>query len=494
MSSYRRALNRQARARPLLTILTAVSVLSAAWVGNARAAGVAGVAGAAGNPIVRIMAVGDSITEDNPANFPNTSGGWRAPLYEQLTAAGRSTTFVGSHNRDSPVLPGLSGHDAYGGWATCDFFTDGRASVREPTHAPTWDITQAITDAAPDVVLVHIGTNNYINQQYFDRGRVSTLECPPTRANMSRFFDAIVNHPRHPRVVISTIEDASTVNGTDSINSLIASYVAEQQTAGKQVCLSVEPASMAGLTLPDDPFHLNAAGKAAVAAAFYGPTLAALDRQCAASSSTTPVTPPPSGSERLYANDVVPPQSIDSGPSLVNAQRINFACAGTVNGVWWYRLAGDTGAVAIQAWQNDVTMARGVATYPAGVGWTYMPFTRPLSLLAGEQYVIAVHHPNGAYPYAANGFTGRTVNAPQHCMSSPVSTATSKNGLFRYSATPANPTESYRDNEYWLGPDFTRTCLQLRCLQTDWLWSVGIVRQQLTYLFKDLKRRPTWSG
>ena len=432
----------------------------------------------------RILAVGDSITEDNPANFPNASGAWRAPLHALLQGAGRYVEFVGSHTLDVPVQPGLSGHDAYGGWATCDFFTDGRASVREPLHAASWDITQAITDAAPDVVVVDIGTNNYINQQYFERGTVPTLECPPTRKNLTRLFDAIVNHPSHPRVVISTIEDASNIDATTPVNLLISSYVAERQAAGQQVCLAVEPASMAGLTLPGDPFHLNPSGKAAVAAALYGPTLAALDHQCAATSATTPQKTPPLGSLRLYPDAAVPPQSVDGGPPVVTGQRVTFSCGGAASGIWWYRLAGDTGQVTVEAWKDGLRAANGSATYPAGVGWTYLPFAAPIAVLGGDELLFALFHPNGAYPYTTNGFTARTVVAPSRCLRAPASTPSRANGLFVNASRPELPTQSYRDNEYWLGPDLQRPCFRLRCLTTDLLWSMAIIRQQLTIALK----------
>ena len=52
------------------------------------------------------------------------------------------------------------------------------------------------------------------------------------------------------------------------------------------------------------------------------------------------------GGELLYdINTQVPPSSIAIGSqyAVETAQRVNFFCAGTVNGVWWFRTAADTG-------------------------------------------------------------------------------------------------------------------------------------------------------
>lgn len=109
---------------------------------------------------VRVMAVGDSITAG--VGYP-ASGGFRVPLFTAMAARGWGFETVGP-NVGPPTTPLqiLSPYTASrwagaGGWSTNDII--GTTAKRNKTGAgiATW-----IRDADPDVLLLHIGTNDVL--------------------------------------------------------------------------------------------------------------------------------------------------------------------------------------------------------------------------------------------------------------------------------------------------------------------------------------------
>ena len=63
-------------------------------------------------PPLRIMPLGDSITEGSGA-----AGGYRLPLYIALTNAGYNVDLVGSHaSNTAPGLGPETHHEGHGGW------------------------------------------------------------------------------------------------------------------------------------------------------------------------------------------------------------------------------------------------------------------------------------------------------------------------------------------------------------------------------------------
>ena len=171
---------------------------------------------------------------------------------------------------------------------------------------------------------------------------------------------------------------------------------------------------------------------------------------------TTTTTPAPTGHAQLYAATVTPPETVAIGSAYAveTAQRINFSCNGQVNGIWWYRTPQDTGTNTVTAWRGTTLVAQSAGN-PAGNGWVYLPFTTPVTVTIGDQLLLGVHHPNGAYGSRLLGFANRSVNAG--CLTAPASTTTAKNGYYAYTATAAFPILSYDASEYFVSPDFTET-------------------------------------
>ena len=121
----------------------------------------------------RIMPLGDSITDG--ANTSTTpieaeSVGYRKPLKEALSAAGYATDFVGTLNSGYSLFSD-SEHDGHGG-CTADDLLNATGFCTGQGTLSSW-----LNTAKPDVVLLHIGTNDISNAGGFLASDVNDVEA-----------------------------------------------------------------------------------------------------------------------------------------------------------------------------------------------------------------------------------------------------------------------------------------------------------------------------
>ena len=104
---------------------------------------------------ITLLPLGDSITcgcgsDAGPANnftavCPRDVGGYRVPLWASLAAAGSNISFVGSlRNGPAWAPPAATAHEGHPGWTTSQIIQ----------ILPTWVAYR------PDVIVVHLGTND----------------------------------------------------------------------------------------------------------------------------------------------------------------------------------------------------------------------------------------------------------------------------------------------------------------------------------------------
>jgi len=103
---------------------------------------------------VRVMAIGDSLTE----GWPSTYGGYRFELYRRFVAANLPVNFVGSLTLTSAGLPDPN-HEGHGGWSSYEL-RDGRRSDPEAGNVRTW-----LAAEHPAVILLLAGTNDVYTTQ-----------------------------------------------------------------------------------------------------------------------------------------------------------------------------------------------------------------------------------------------------------------------------------------------------------------------------------------
>jgi hypothetical protein len=110
---------------------------------------------------IRLLPLGDSITQGGRRDRPEYT--YRYPLYYKLLAAGYQVDFIGSLRtglHEDAVWPDRNGvpfdpdHEGHYGWST--------AEVRD--RLAEW---VAKYPAAPDIVLIHLGSNDYDAINYY---------------------------------------------------------------------------------------------------------------------------------------------------------------------------------------------------------------------------------------------------------------------------------------------------------------------------------------
>jgi len=94
---------------------------------------------------LRIMPLGDSITDGTNAGTAGR-GGYRGTLYDSLTTAGYNIDYIGSLSNNGALLADVN-HEGHSGWRIdqLDANIEGWFNTMED----------------PDVVLMHIGTNDF---------------------------------------------------------------------------------------------------------------------------------------------------------------------------------------------------------------------------------------------------------------------------------------------------------------------------------------------
>ncbi len=114
--------------------------------------GSSGVTIGAEPKLVRVMPLGDSLTQSSP--------GYRGPLLKRLVAAGHRVEFVGSRSDDWNDGQPLR-HEGHGGFtigpgkSKADAWTDGKGNFHDNLDA--WLV------ARPEIILLLIGTNEFFN-------------------------------------------------------------------------------------------------------------------------------------------------------------------------------------------------------------------------------------------------------------------------------------------------------------------------------------------
>ena len=190
---------------------------------------------AAARPI-RIMPLGDSITLGiGTATFDS----YRRDLHDRLTAAGVAVDFVGSlHDGTGPDRD----HEGHPGWTI----------VKVRRSIDTW-----IRTYRPDVVLLHLGTND---MRADDRAAGAD-------ERLAALIDRITRLDRRTQVMVATLVGADRPAFQHRIDTLNRALPAVVAAAGPRVHL-VDQSSVDGRSLRDN-LHPNDYGAAQMSWNFY---------------------------------------------------------------------------------------------------------------------------------------------------------------------------------------------------------------------------------
>ncbi|MCU7730855.1 carbohydrate binding domain-containing protein [Actinoplanes sp. KI2] len=200
----------------------------------------AGSAGAESNGGVRVMPLGDSITEGT-----QVPGGYRIGLWQRCTGNGYRVDFVGSQF-NGPSSLGDHDHEGHPGWRIDQI----------DANVVGW-----LNTYQPHTVLLHIGTNDVL--QNFN------LSTAPSR--LSTLIDHITNTVPTAEVFVAQITPLSNTSqdaAARTFNSAIPGIVQSKVNAGKHVHLVDMHSALTAADLTDG-IHPTATGYDKMAATWF---------------------------------------------------------------------------------------------------------------------------------------------------------------------------------------------------------------------------------
>ncbi|MFI5908421.1 ricin-type beta-trefoil lectin domain protein [Dactylosporangium sp. NPDC051541] len=197
-------------------------------------------AAAESNGGVRVMPLGDSITEGT-----QVPGGYRIGLWQRLAAGGYRVDFVGSQY-NGPSSLGDHDHEGHPGWRIDQIDAN---------------ITGWLRNTTPRTVLLHIGTNDILQN--------SNVSGAPGR--LSTLIDHITAAAPNAEIFVATIipiANSGQESAARTFNAAIPGIVQSKANAGKHVHL-VDMHSVVTTAELIDGVHPTAGGYDKMAAAWY---------------------------------------------------------------------------------------------------------------------------------------------------------------------------------------------------------------------------------
>jgi lysophospholipase L1-like esterase len=190
---------------------------------------------------LRIMPLGDSITDGM-----GVAGGYRTDLWQYFRADGQTVQFVGSEYGGPPAL-GDRDHEGHPGWETAQL----------DRHVTSW-----LRTYEPDIVLLHIGTNDVLHGK-----------APTAPARLRTLLGHIVSAAPQAKVYVASIIPLRLL-GLDArvrrYNRAVSRIVAEEAAGGAHVRMVDMHSAVEPSDLLDDGIHPDGGGFSKMAARWYG--------------------------------------------------------------------------------------------------------------------------------------------------------------------------------------------------------------------------------
>jgi lysophospholipase L1-like esterase len=263
---------------------------------------VPGAASAEGNGGVRVMPLGDSITD----GF-NVPGGYRINLWQRMAGGGHTVDLVGS-GFNGPAALGDHDHEGHSGWRIDQI----------DSNIVTW-----LRATNPHTVLLHIGTND-MNQNF---------DIANAPARLSRLVDRILANAPGVELFVAQIVPARDATVESRIAAFNAALPGVLQGKGPHVHVLNLHSVVTTADLADG-LHPSAAGYNKMAAAWY----AALQ--------SVPVSLAPGGPAIGAPVGLINPNAgrcldVTGASSAAGSPTIIFDCRGSINQQWTRSASGE---------------------------------------------------------------------------------------------------------------------------------------------------------
>jgi lysophospholipase L1-like esterase len=212
----------------------------------------------------KILPLGDSITWGI-----NYGGGYRIKLFIHTSTDMKKVTFVGYDKANPPtssVLTGLGSamsawtpnHEGHSGWTIQqdDDLVTGKSTATNDSVSYTGK--KVVADFNPNIVLVHLGTNDMYQTPTGAPDRLGTL-----------IDDIVKDAPNALVVVASIIPFPSGASAVTTFNKAVPGEVKTRADAGKHVIFVDMFSALTTSDLGSDMIHPNEGGYEKMAVAWY---------------------------------------------------------------------------------------------------------------------------------------------------------------------------------------------------------------------------------
>lgn len=154
--------------------------------------------------------------------------------------------------------------------------------------------------------------------------------------------------------------------------------------------------------------------------------------------------------QQLQAASSAPYQDNTTGISL--GMKFQSSVNGQVTGIRFYKAVNNVGTHVGQLWTNTGSLLGSVTfTNETASGWQQATLSTPISITAGQIYVVSYHSSQGFYSTSQSFFNTTSSNGPLTAIANTLSL----NGLYLYTTSPAFPVNSYAASNYWVDIVFT---------------------------------------
>jgi lysophospholipase L1-like esterase len=325
--------------RAILAVLALIAALLALQPAASAASSASASAASAADP-VRIMPLGDSIT--------GSPGCWRADLWNQLQDAGHTDIdFVGTLGPQGCGVAHDGDNEGHGGILA--------TNMAAQNQLPPW-----LSATSPDVVLMHLGTNDVWSNRSTDQilGAFTTLvgQMRANNPDMTVLVAQII--PVNPPTC------GECAQRTAHVNAAIPAWAQGLSTAASPVVVVDQWTGFNTGTDTYDGVHPNAAGDAKMADGWFGPLSGVL-----ASGGEDPGGEDPGGEEPGDGAVCTAAASTASSWNGGWQGQVTVSNSGdeAISG-WSVRITLPSGASVTQAWGGTYNAAAGSVTHASWNG------------------------------------------------------------------------------------------------------------------------------
>ncbi|MCF0074114.1 DUF4082 domain-containing protein [Dyadobacter sp. CY261] len=138
----------------------------------------------------------------------------------------------------------------------------------------------------------------------------------------------------------------------------------------------------------------------------------------------------------------------DGGQAIQLGMKFRSSVEGFVTGARFYKHPGNIGTHIGQLYSNGgELLAQATFINETASGWQQVAFSSPVAISVNTTYVISYHSSSAYYSVANPYFDIAKINGPLKALANDED---GKNGVYKYSATPAFPNNNYQSSNYFV--------------------------------------------